>query len=64
MKKNKKASMPYKDNLIEDLRNDEEAQISYIKASCEDNSNIPSAILLSGMENVAKARGFRKRKVR
>ncbi len=58
MKKNKKASVSYKDTLIEDLRGDEEAQISYIKASLEDNSDVPSAIL-SAIQNVAKARGFR-----
>ena len=59
IKKNKKASVSYKDTLIEDLRGDEKAQIAYIKASLEDNSDTPSAIL-SAIENIAHARGFRK----
>ncbi len=55
----KEAYVSYK--LIEDLRDNEEAQIAYIKASLKDNFDMPSAIL-SAIENIALARGFRKLK--
>ena len=58
MKRVNQASVSYKDRLIEDLRNNEEAQIAYIQASFEDNGDMPSA-LLSSIRNVAEARGFK-----
>jgi probable addiction module antidote protein len=57
-KKLNKASVSYRESLIEDLRGDEEAQIAYIKANFEDNSDMPSAIL-SAIRTVAEARGFK-----
>lgn len=54
-----KASVSYRDELIEALRYDEDAQIEYIKASFEDNADMPSAIL-SAIRIVADARGFKK----
>ncbi|MEN0059755.1 MAG: hypothetical protein AAGB31_13025 [Bdellovibrio sp.] len=40
-----KASVPYDEHLIEPLRADEELQIEYVKASLEDNVDMPKAIL-------------------
>jgi probable addiction module antidote protein len=57
-KKLNKASASYRDGLIEDLRGDEEAQLSYIKANFEDNVDIPAAIL-AAIRTVAEARGFK-----
>ena len=45
MKRVNKASISYHDDLVESLRGDEQAQIEYIKASFEDNGDMPPAIL-------------------
>jgi probable addiction module antidote protein len=58
MNKINKAAISYQDYLIESLRGDEEAQIEYIKASFEDNGDMPSAIL-SAIRTVAEVRGFK-----
>jgi probable addiction module antidote protein len=58
MGKQNKASVPYDETLIEDLRNDDEAQIAYIQASLEENRDFPKAILLA-IRHVAEARGFK-----
>jgi probable addiction module antidote protein len=52
------ASVSYHDYLVESLKGDEEAQIEFIKANLEDNSDLPSAIL-SSIRTVAEARGFK-----
>lgn len=54
-----KASVPYDEYLIESLRADEELQIEYVKASLEDNADMPKAIL-TALKMVAEARGFSK----
>lgn len=56
--KKSKASVSYRESLIEDLRGDNEAQIEYIKANFEENGDMPSAIL-SAIRTVAEARGFK-----
>ncbi len=57
MKKINKASVSYLDDLIETMRDDEVAQIEFIKANIEENGDMPSAIL-SAIRIVAEARGF------
>lgn len=59
MKKTKKKapSVDYRKSLIEDLKGDEKAQYAYLKASLEENSDMPEAFL-KAVETVAKARGF------
>lgn len=54
-----KASVSYDEHLIESLRADEELQIEYVKASLEDNADMPKAIL-TALRMVAEARGFSK----
>jgi probable addiction module antidote protein len=43
--------------LIERLRKSPELQREYLKASIEDNSDLPEAIL-SAIRNIAEARGY------
>ncbi|MDH4468477.1 MAG: hypothetical protein QE271_10485 [Bacteriovoracaceae bacterium] len=45
MKKKTKVSISFHDDLVATLRDDEEAQIEFIKANFEDNGDEPSAIL-------------------
>lgn len=45
VKKINKAAISYDDDLVESLRDDEKAQIDFIKASIEENRDVPSAIL-------------------
>lgn len=58
MSRTNKAAVSYHDDLVESLRGDELAQVEYIKVSFEDNSDMPSAILLA-IRTVAEARGFK-----
>lgn len=58
MAKINKAAASYRDDLVESLRGDEEAQIAYIRASFEENADTPAAIL-SAIRSVADARGFK-----
>lgn len=58
MKKINRAGVSYRESLIEELRDDEAAQIEYIKASFEENGDMPAAIL-SAIRTVAEARGFK-----
>ena len=58
MKKNKiKASVDYREVLIEQLKGDEKAQFLYLRESLEVNADTPEAFL-KAVETVAKARGF------
>lgn len=54
----KKASTDYREALIETLRNNEEEQLLYLKATLEDNWDAPEAFLLS-LKTIAEARGFK-----
>lgn len=56
MSKNKK-SVDYRESLIDRLKNSEEEQIYYLKASLEDNWDEPQAFLLA-LKTIADARGF------
>jgi probable addiction module antidote protein len=58
MAKINKAAVSYQEDLVESLRGDEEAQIEFIKASFEENGDMPAAIL-SAIRTVAEARGFK-----
>lgn len=58
MAKISKAAVSFHDDLVETLRGDEEAQVEYIKASFEDNADMPAAILMA-IRIVAEARGFK-----
>lgn len=58
MNKINDAAISYHDDLVETLRDDEEAQIEYIKANFEDNSDMP-AVILTAIRTVAEARGFK-----
>ncbi len=58
MKKINQAVVSYRENLIEFLRGDEEAQIEYIRANFEDNGDMPS-VILTAIRTVAEARGFK-----
>ena len=58
MKKINQAAVSYRENLIEFLRGDEEAQIEYIRANFEDNGDMP-AVILTAIRTVAEARGFK-----
>lgn len=53
-----KASVDYREALIEALRNNEEEQLLYLKATLEDNWDAPEAFLLS-LKTIAEARGFK-----
>ena len=55
--KKKSIAVDYRESLIEDLKGDETAQYAYLKASLEENSDLPEAFL-KAIETVAKARGF------
>ena len=57
-KKFNNASVSYRDSLIEDLRDNESAQLEYIKASFDDNGDMPATILCA-IKTVAEARGFK-----
>jgi probable addiction module antidote protein len=59
MKNTNRAAVPFEEYMVESLRNDEEGQFEYLKASFEDNSDMPQAILLA-IRLVAEARGFKK----
>jgi len=58
MKRINEAAVSYHHELVAMLRNDEELQIEYLRASFEDNSDMPTAIL-SAIRTVAEARGFK-----
>jgi probable addiction module antidote protein len=51
------SSVDYRESLISELKNDEKAQFAYLKASLEENSDVPE-VFLKAVETVAKARGF------
>jgi probable addiction module antidote protein len=53
-----KKSIDYREALIESLRNNEEEQMLYLKATLEDNWDAPEAFLLS-LKTIAEARGFK-----
>ena len=55
--KQKPPSSDYRKSLIADLKDDEKAQYAYLKASLEENSDLPE-VFLKAVETVAKARGF------
>ena len=55
--KEKRPGVDYRESLIEDLKGDEKAQYAYLKASLEENSDMPETFL-KAVETVAKARGF------
>jgi probable addiction module antidote protein len=55
--KKKRPGVDYRESLIEDLKGDEKAQYAYLKASLEENSDMPETFL-KAVETVAKARGF------
>jgi probable addiction module antidote protein len=57
MKRLKKASVAYREALIDQLKGDEKAQFAYLKESLEENADMPEAFL-KAVETVAKARGF------
>ena len=59
MNKLNKVTISYQEYLIEMLKDNEQAQIEYIKASFEDNGDMPLAIL-SAIRTVAEVRGFKK----
>ena len=52
-----KASRSHEEGLIEWLRKDPENQREYLKASIEENADIPEAIL-SAIRDIAEARGY------
>jgi probable addiction module antidote protein len=58
MKKTNRAAVPFDEFMVESLRGDDEGQFELIKASFEDNSDMPEAILLA-IRLVAEARGFK-----
>ena len=53
-----KASVDYREALVEALCNNEEEQMLYLKATLEDNWDAPEAFLLS-LKTIAEARGFK-----
>lgn len=57
MRKGKFPYRPYKAGLLSWLKTSEENQIEYLKASVEENSDMPEA-LLSAIRDVAAVRGF------
>jgi probable addiction module antidote protein len=50
-------SVDYRESLIERLKNSEEEQMFYLKASLEDNWDEPQSFLLA-LKTIADARGF------
>lgn len=52
-----KRSSDYRKGLIERLKKDPEFQVEYLKASLEENSDMPEAILMA-LRDIAEARGF------
>lgn len=52
-----KRSRDYRKGLIERLKKDPDFQIGYLKASLEENSDMPEAILMA-LRDIAEARGF------
>jgi probable addiction module antidote protein len=52
-----KRSKPFREGLVERLKADPEFQIEYLKASFEDNADMPEAILMA-LRDIAEARGF------
>lgn len=53
----KSPAVDYRESLIEELKGDEKAQYAYLKASLEENSDLPE-VFLKAVETVAKSRGF------
>jgi len=53
----KSPAVDYRENLIEELKGDEKGQYAYLKASLEENSDMPE-VFLKAVETVAKAHGF------
>ena len=54
----KKITSNYREELIINLKDNEEEQLLYLQASLEDNSDSPEAFLLS-LKTIAEARGFK-----
>lgn len=54
-----KASVSYKEGLIRRLKKDPELQFEYLKASLEENGDMPETIL-GALRDVAEARGYEK----
>ena len=54
-----KGTSSYRKSLVARLKADPDFQIEYIKASIEENSDMPEAILLA-LRDIAEARGFEK----
>ena len=52
-----KGTRSHQEGLIERLRKSPELQREYLKASIEDNSDLPEAIL-SAIRDIAEARGY------
>ena len=52
-----KRSSSYREGLVARLKTDPEFQVEYLKASLEENSDMPEAILLA-LRDIAEARGF------
>jgi probable addiction module antidote protein len=52
-----KRSSSYREKLIDRLKNDPDFQVEYLKASLEENSDMPEAILMA-LRDIAEARGF------
>lgn len=53
----RKRSTDYRESLIERLKDSEEEQMYYLKASLEENWDDPQAFLLA-LKTIAQARGF------
>jgi len=54
-----KRSKSYREGLVIRLKADPEFQIEYLKASLEENADMPEAILMA-LRDIAEARGFEK----
>lgn len=52
-----KRSRDYRKGLVEKLKKDPEFQVEYLKASLEENADMPEAILIA-LRDIAEARGF------
>lgn len=52
-----KAGRPHKEGLIEKLKKSEDYQREYLKASIEENWDMPEAILIA-IREIAEARGY------
>ena len=52
-----KRSSDYRKAIIDRLRKDPEFQVEYLKASLEENADMPEAIIVA-LRDIAEARGF------